>query len=264
MGRRAGPRAPLCGTGSVNTVSAARDRSSPGARPARRCGRPSRPRSTRTSRHLRGSTGASLAADTRFRIWSQQPASRGSGGAGSRQTGGPGEGRTDAAWLRRAPGPETGEGTACCPAGGDACPEGGCEPACGAPVGRLSIRNSPVRGLFARLLLVPTEPVICRLGVQPQDLSLLVNSKRERGDRGADKKPAETREVTGAAEQTRQPRPPATPGARPAPQPSLLGRGSPWPTATKRPGLQEPRGQAAAAAGARVTGPAPGAGSGRA
>lgn len=45
-----------------------------------------------------------------------------------------------------------------------------------------SVCNPPMSGLLTRLLLVPAEPVVCCLGVQAQDLPLLVNSKGERGD----------------------------------------------------------------------------------
>lgn len=46
-----------------------------------------------------------------------------------------------------------------------------------------------MRGLLARFLLVSTEPVVCRLGVQPQDLSLFMNPKGKRGNGGTNKKP---------------------------------------------------------------------------
>jgi hypothetical protein len=45
-----------------------------------------------------------------------------------------------------------------------------------------SVCDLPVRGLLAGFLLVSTESVVCRLGVQPQDLSLLMNPERKCGD----------------------------------------------------------------------------------
>jgi hypothetical protein len=57
-----------------------------------------------------------------------------------------------------------------------------------------SVRNLPVCGLLTCFLLVSTKPVVCCLGVQPQDLSLFMNPKGKCGNRGANKKPAEQRD----------------------------------------------------------------------
>lgn len=54
-----------------------------------------------------------------------------------------------------------------------------------------SVRDLPVGGLLTLLLLVPTEAVVRRPGVQTQNLPLLVDPKGKRGDRRADEEPAE-------------------------------------------------------------------------
>lgn len=79
--------------------------------------------------------------------------------------------------------------------------------------GSRSVRDLPVRGLLARLLLVPTEPVVRGRGVQAQDLSLLLDSEGERGDGGADEKPAGEATLPGPQRQPARPRD----GARPEP-----------------------------------------------
>lgn len=56
-----------------------------------------------------------------------------------------------------------------------------------------SVRDLPVGGLLTLLLLVPTEAVVRRPGVQTQNLPLLVDPKGKRGDRRADEEPAEQR-----------------------------------------------------------------------
>lgn len=81
-----------------------------------------------------------------------------------------------------------------------------------------SVGDPPVRGLLARFLPVPAEAVVRRPGVEPEDLSLLVDPERERGDRGTDEEPAKqtgSRETLGGA----------NPARPPAPQPGWAGRG---------------------------------------
>lgn len=90
------------------------------------------------------------------------------------------------------------------------------------PPSASSVHDPPVRGLLARFLRVPTESVVCSIGVQPQDLSLFMNPKRERGDRSADEEPAteEQGSLESCTELTsRKPNPPVTcPAEAPGPR----------------------------------------------